>query len=133
MSVSAFADQIREAFLRCGPIPVFSVTNQGGQFNATHIKRIHTDVVPSIWEPKVRMKQLMDCDFQDEVNESLGSRPICFDGVDDLAFKLKTGKYAVIRGIRWSYEINRIDRMEMDRTGTVGIMEYQFTHNLFGG
>jgi len=131
--IDMFVSQIHEAFQRCGAVPVFSVTGEAGSFRANRITRIHTDIVPSIYEVRVSEKRLSDYGFQDEVNEYLGATPVCFDGKDDLAIKLKTGKFAIIRGICWSYEINRIDRLEMNHTGAVGIMGYQFTQNIVGG
>jgi hypothetical protein len=130
--VDVFVSEIHEAFQKCGAVPVFSVTGDTGSFRANRITRIHTEVVPSIYESRVREDRLSDFGFQDDVNQYLGATPVCFDGVDDLAIKLTTGKFAVIRGIRWSYEINRIDRLEMNHTGAVGIMGYQFTQNIVG-
>ena len=131
--VDMFVSEIHGAFQMCGAVPIFSVTGEAGSFRANKITRIHTDVVPSIFESRVTEEKLSDFSFQEEVNEYLGATPVCFDGVDDLAIKLKTGKFAIIRGIRWSYEINRIDRLEMNHTGAVGIMGYQFTQNIVGG
>lgn len=131
--VDVFVSEIHEAFQKCGAVPVFSVTGEAGSFRANRISRIYTDMVPAIYESRVPEARLSDFGFQEEVNQYIGVTPVCFDGVDDLAIKLKTGKFAVIRGIRWSFEINRIDRLEMNHTGAVGIMGYQFTQNIVGG
>jgi len=125
VNIQAFASQVRMAFMQSGPIPVCQVSNFSGKFEVTGVRRLITEVVPSIDRPLVSVEQLMSAGFQERLNEVLNGNPVILFGRDDLKFRLSTGKWAIIHDIDWSIEVHAIEEMEMDRNGVVGIIKYK--------